>query len=81
MIFQLSDQFHTSTENKNIENENTKDALSQVAKECAKLMNDLFEEDDSAIEGIDIDPSQWKFIPPTQNIHVGEKNIIDRIIF
>ena len=65
-----------SSENKNIENENTKDALSQVAKECAKLMDDLFEEDNSDIEGIDIDPNQWKFIPPSQNINVGEKKNI-----
>ena len=36
-------------------------------------MDDLFEEDDTNIQGVDIQPNQWKFIPPRQVIKVGEK--------
>jgi len=65
-----------SEENKNIENENTKDTLDELAKECAKLMDDLYEEDDANIDGIQIELNQWKFIPPKQNIQVGQKKYI-----
>ena len=65
-----------SADDKNIENENTKEAFDELAKECAKLMDDLFEEDDTNIQGVDIQPNQWKFIPPRQVIKVGEKKNI-----
>ena len=65
-----------SEENKNIENENTKDTLDELAKECAKLMDDLYEEDDANIDGIQIELNQWKFIPPKQNIQVGQRKYI-----
>lgn len=65
-----------SAENKNIENENTKETLDELAKECAKLMDDLYEEDDTDIEGIQIDQNQWRFIPPKQNLHVGKRKFI-----
>ncbi len=65
-----------SAENKNIENENTKETLDELAKECAKLMDDLFEEDDADLTGINIEPNQWKFIPPKQKINVGIKKHI-----
>ena len=65
-----------SAENKNIENENTKETLDELAKECAKLMDDLYEEDDTDIQGIEIDLNQWKFIPPKQNLHVGKRKFI-----
>ena len=65
-----------SAENKNIENDNTKETLDELAKECAKLMDDLYEEDDTDIQGIQIDMNQWKFIPPKQNLHVGKRKYI-----
>ncbi len=65
-----------SAENKNIENENTKETLDELAKECAKLMDDLFEEDDADLTGINIEPNQWKFIPPKQKINVGKRKNI-----
>lgn len=66
----------SSKENENIENENTKETLNELAKECAKLMDDLFEEDDTEITGVKIDPNQWRFIPPNQKINVGKKKFI-----
>ena len=65
-----------SAENKNIEHDNTKETLDELAKECAKLMDDLYEAEDTDIQGIQIDMNQLKFIPPKQNLHVGKRKYI-----
>lgn len=69
-------QDRSSSQDKYIENETTRETLDELARECAKLMEDLYEEDETNIQGINIDANQWKFIPPKQKIYTGEKKSI-----
>ena len=61
---------------KEIENKETKKILDDLGKICADLMEDLYEEENPDVDGIDVDVNKWLVIPPKSKIYTGEKRYI-----
>ena len=65
-----------NSEEKEIGNKETKKILDDIGKLCADLMEDLYEEENPEIDGIDIDANKWIIIPPKTKIFSDEKRYI-----
>ena len=63
-------------EDKEISNDETKKLLNDIGKLCADLMEDLYEEENNEIEGINADVNKWVIIPPKIKMYAGEKRNI-----
>jgi hypothetical protein len=63
-------------EDKEIGNEETKKLLTDMGKLCANLMEDLYEEENNEIEGINATVNKWIIIPPKIRMFAGEKRNI-----
>ena len=70
----LSDR--EKSDEKEIGNKETKKILDDIGKLCADLMEDLYEEENPEIEGIDIDANKWIVIPPKTKIFSDEVRYI-----
>ncbi len=70
----LSDR--NSSEEKEIGNNETKKILDDIGKLCADLMEDLYEDENPEIDGVDIDANKWVIIPPKTKIYTGERRFI-----
>lgn len=65
-----------SSEDKEIGNNETKKILDDIGKLCADLMEDLYEDENPEIDGVDIETNKWMIIPPKTKIYSGEKRHI-----
>lgn len=70
----LSDR--SSSEEKEIGNNETKKILDDIGKLCADLMEDLYEDENPEIDGVEMDVNKWMIIPPKTKIYSGEKRYI-----
>ena len=70
----LSDR--SSSEEKEIGNNETKKILDDIGKLCADLMEDLYEDENPEIDGVEIEANKWMVIPPKTKIYSGEKRYI-----
>jgi hypothetical protein len=63
-------------EGKEIGNDETKQLLNNLGKLCANLMEDLYEEENNEIDGINATVNKWTIIPPKIKMFAGEKRNI-----